>query len=71
MRAAFSKPRQGRKIVAQGASPGAENPHPVRRLTDTPLLKLCCSARHTRNHPGAQRATPPESGGELFKGLLS
>jgi hypothetical protein len=28
MRALFSQPRQGRKIVAQGASPG-EGPHPA------------------------------------------
>jgi hypothetical protein len=27
MPAAFSQPRQGRKIVAQGASPGVESPH--------------------------------------------
>ena len=27
--AAFSQPRQGRKIVAQGASPGVESPHPA------------------------------------------
>jgi hypothetical protein len=37
VRAVFSQPRQGRKIVAQGASPGVESPHPVRRLTDTHL----------------------------------
>ena len=29
MRAVFSQPRQGRKIVAQGASPGARSPHPA------------------------------------------
>jgi hypothetical protein len=29
MRAAFSQPRQGRKIVAQGASPGVDSPHPA------------------------------------------
>jgi hypothetical protein len=34
---AFSEPRQGRKIVAQGVSPGLDGPYPVRRLTDTPL----------------------------------
>ena len=28
MRAVFSQPRQGRKIVAQGASPGGKTPHP-------------------------------------------
>ena len=27
--AAFSEPRQGGKIVAQGASPGVESPHPA------------------------------------------
>ena len=26
---AFFQPRQGRKIVAQGASPGVESPHPA------------------------------------------
>src|SRR5208337_1246097 len=32
VRAVFSQPRQGRRIVAQGASPGVESPHPVPRL---------------------------------------
>jgi hypothetical protein len=36
-RAAVPQPRQGRKMVAQGANPGGRGPHPVRRLTDTPL----------------------------------
>jgi hypothetical protein len=29
MRAAISEPRQGRKIVAQGVSPGSDGPHPA------------------------------------------
>ena len=29
MRGAFSEPRQGRKIVAQGVSPGLDGPHPA------------------------------------------
>jgi hypothetical protein len=37
VRAVFSQPRQGRRIVAQGASPGVESPYPVPRLRDTPL----------------------------------
>ena len=36
-RVAIPQPRQGRKIVAQGASPARRSPHSVRRLTDTPL----------------------------------
>ena len=38
VRAAFSQPRQGRKIVAQGASPGVESPHPVPQ-SGTPLSR--------------------------------
>jgi hypothetical protein len=34
-------------------------------LQNRSALHLLNSARHTRNHPGAQRATPPESGGEF------
>ena len=29
LRATVPEPRQGRKIVAQGASPGGESPHPA------------------------------------------
>ena len=36
-RVAVPQPRQGRKVVAQGGSPGGRSPHPVRQLTDTPL----------------------------------
>jgi len=38
LRPASSQPRQGRKILAQGASPGVESPHPVPQ-SGTPLSR--------------------------------